>query len=84
MNRCNAAVSQPINGEHLLFAFVTTEANEVMRPIHAKAMPLLLPKSEWENWLNAPPEAVFAMQRQGFAAEKMAAPALLATVPDVD
>jgi putative SOS response-associated peptidase YedK len=29
-------------GEHLLFSFLTTEANEVVRPVHAKAMPVIL------------------------------------------
>jgi putative SOS response-associated peptidase YedK len=28
--------------EHTLFAFLTTASNDVARPIHAKAMPVLL------------------------------------------
>ncbi len=36
-------------GEHLLFAFLTTEANEVVRPIHAKAMPELVLVC-WTGW----------------------------------
>jgi putative SOS response-associated peptidase YedK len=30
------------DGEHRLFAFLTTAANDVVRPIHAKAMPVIL------------------------------------------
>jgi putative SOS response-associated peptidase YedK len=30
------------DGEHLLFGFLTTEANDTVRPIHAKAMPVIL------------------------------------------
>jgi putative SOS response-associated peptidase YedK len=33
-------------GEHQLFAFLTTASNDVVRPIHAKAMPVLLTKPE--------------------------------------
>ena len=37
-------------GEHQLFAFLTTESNDVVRPIHAKAMPVLLRTAEeWET-----------------------------------
>jgi hypothetical protein len=32
-------------GEHRLFAFLTTESNDVVRPVHAKAMPVLLTAS---------------------------------------
>jgi putative SOS response-associated peptidase YedK len=41
------------NGEHRLFAFLTTESNEIVRPIHEKAMPVILtePKA-WDTWLN--------------------------------
>ena len=33
-------------GDHRLFAFLTTESNDVVRPIHAKAMPVLLTTEE--------------------------------------
>lgn len=49
------------NGETTddLFAFLTTEANEVVAAIHPKAMPVILTEpDEWEVWLRSPwPEA---------------------------
>jgi hypothetical protein len=40
-------------GEHQLFAFLTTQSNEIVRPIHAKAMPVLMTKpEEWDTWLD--------------------------------
>lgn len=42
-------------GEHSLFAFLTTQSNDVVRPIHAKAMPVLLTiEQEFDTWLDAP------------------------------
>src|SRR5260221_10584818 len=32
--------------EHLVFSFLTTEANDVVQPIHAKAMPVMLTSGE--------------------------------------
>jgi len=32
----------PAEGEHLLFSFLTTDSNELVKPVHAKAMPVLL------------------------------------------
>jgi putative SOS response-associated peptidase YedK len=38
-----------------LFAFLTTDPNAVIAPIHAKAMPVILTRSdELETWLKAP------------------------------
>jgi len=51
-------------GEHQLFAFLTTESNDVVRPIHAKAMPVLLTtEEEFDNWLVGSLEQVLALQR---------------------
>jgi putative SOS response-associated peptidase YedK len=51
-------------GEHLLFSFLTCEANEIVRPIHAKAMPVMLTTpEEFEVWLLAPVEEALALQR---------------------
>jgi putative SOS response-associated peptidase YedK len=56
--------ADPQEGEHRLFAFLTCEANEVVRPIHAKAMPVLLTTpEECDAWLEGSLEEAMAMQR---------------------
>ncbi|PXA92617.1 hypothetical protein DMC47_23550 [Nostoc sp. 3335mG] len=37
-----------------VFAFLTTEPNEIVRPIHPKAMPVILHDDDEERWLTAP------------------------------
>ncbi len=69
------------SGEHEVFAFVTTEANDIVRPIHAKAMPLILPRERWDEWLDVPPRSTFLMQAASFPAERMAQPGET-TLPD--
>ena len=50
-------------GEHRLFAFLTCDANDVVRPIHAKAMPVMLTTPEDCNaWLTG--------RRRGLAMQK--------------
>lgn len=52
------------SGEHQLFAFLTTESNGDVQPIHAKAMPVLLTRpEEWEAWLLSSPGEALALQR---------------------
>ena len=51
------------HGEHLLYSFLTTEANEVVRPVHGKAMPVLLTAETWNQWLTAPVEDALSLQR---------------------
>ena len=47
--------SDPVQGEHDLFAFLTCAPNEVVGPIHPKAMPVLLTTpEECDAWLGAP------------------------------
>jgi putative SOS response-associated peptidase YedK len=50
-------------GEHLLYAFLTTESNDLVRPIHAKAMPVILSDREaWEIWLTGSVEEALELQ----------------------
>ncbi len=52
------------DGPHELFAFLTTEPNAVVAPIHPKAMPALLTSAEeYETWLTAPVEEALTLQR---------------------
>src|SRR5262249_10585764 len=54
----------PEQGEHLLYGFLTTAANGVVAPIHAKAMPVILRTiEECDAWLAADPEEALKMQR---------------------
>jgi putative SOS response-associated peptidase YedK len=54
----------PMTGKHLLYSFLTTDANKVVAPIHAKAMPVMLTsKEEWKIWLEAPMEEALELQR---------------------
>ena len=56
--------ADPAEGEHRLFSFLTTEANEVVRPIHPKAMPVILTtQDEIDTWLTAPAEVALELQR---------------------
>ena len=56
--------TNPIEGEHQLFGFLTTGANDVVAPIHPKAMPVILTSDrEIERWMTAPPEEALQQQR---------------------
>jgi len=57
-------------GEHRLFSFLTTEANDLVRPIHAKAMPVLLTADAWDTWLESDTPTALALQRP-LAAERL-------------
>jgi putative SOS response-associated peptidase YedK len=47
-----------------LFGFLTTEPNDVVAPIHAKAMPVILTKpEEIETWMTAPADEALTLQR---------------------
>jgi putative SOS response-associated peptidase YedK len=47
-----------------LFAFLTTEANAEVAPIHPKAMPVILTdEGEIDMWLNAPTAVALELQR---------------------
>ncbi|MFZ2030982.1 MAG: SOS response-associated peptidase family protein [Vitreimonas sp.] len=54
---------EPNVGEHKLFSFLTTDANDLVRPVHAKAMPVVLIGADaCQEWLSAPPEQIEAIQ----------------------
>lgn len=54
----------PRFGEHELFAFLTTEANDVVKSIHPKAMPVILTSPEdVEAWLTADWREAKVLQR---------------------
>jgi putative SOS response-associated peptidase YedK len=56
--------ADPVTGEHRLFGFLTTEPNAEVRPIHPKAMPVILKTpAEMEAWLMAPWGEVAQMQK---------------------
>jgi putative SOS response-associated peptidase YedK len=47
-----------------LFAFLTTEPNAIVAPIHPKAMPVILTTAEEiDVWMNAPTEVAMELQR---------------------
>jgi putative SOS response-associated peptidase YedK len=51
-------------GEHRLFAFLTTQSNDVVRPIHAKAMPVLLTtERDFDTWLEGQIDDAISLQR---------------------
>jgi len=56
--------ANPIEGEHQLFGFLTTDANDVVGAIHPKAMPVILTTAdEIETWMTAPAEEALKLQR---------------------
>ena len=53
----------PVEGEHLLYGFLTTEANAEVLPIHPKAMPVILRTAEEiDSWLTLPAPEAMKMQ----------------------
>jgi putative SOS response-associated peptidase YedK len=47
-----------------IFAFLTTEPNGVVEPIHPKAMPVILTKQdEMDHWMTAPTADALSLQR---------------------
>lgn len=55
---------EPVEGEHELFTFLTTSPNAVVKPVHSKAMPVMLTTwDQCEAWLNEPIEEAIQLQR---------------------
>jgi putative SOS response-associated peptidase YedK len=56
--------AKPEEGNHLVFAFLTTAANAEVAPVHPKAMPVCLVSEEQrETWLNGSAEEALKLQR---------------------
>jgi putative SOS response-associated peptidase YedK len=56
--------ANPVEGEHTLFGFLTTEANAVVGPIHPKAMPVILTtEAEVDKWMTTPVPEALELQR---------------------
>ncbi len=56
--------SAPVDGEHQVFGFLTTEANVIVAPIHPKAMPVILTTpEEVERWLSGDAAEALTLQR---------------------
>jgi putative SOS response-associated peptidase YedK len=54
IQRHRGTKSKPIPGPHQVYGFLTTEANAVVKPIHAKAMPVILATDgERDVWMRA-------------------------------
>jgi putative SOS response-associated peptidase YedK len=63
-NGTRGTKAHPVEGEHSLFGFLTTEANDIVGAIHPKAMPVILTTpAEIEQWMTAPTEEVLKLQR---------------------
>lgn len=57
-------MKNPRAGEHELFGFLTCDANEIVKPIHPKAMPVILTEpAEIELWLTAEWKEAKQLQR---------------------
>ena len=56
--------AEPAINNHMIFSFLTTDANNVVGLVHPKAMPvLLLTEEDRETWLTGSFVEVLALQR---------------------
>jgi putative SOS response-associated peptidase YedK len=57
-------------GTHLLFAILTTEPNELTKPVHAEAMPVMLTGDDINIWLEGSTQDALALVKP-FPPERM-------------
>jgi putative SOS response-associated peptidase YedK len=61
---CGSSKLSKLGEDNHLFGFLTTEPNDVVGPVHPKAMPVILTTPEdIETWLTAPAEQALKLQR---------------------
>ncbi len=54
----------PVEGKHRLFSFLTTDPNKVVKPVHDKAMPVILTTAEeCDVWLDGTTAAALKLQK---------------------
>ena len=61
---------QPLAGDQRGFTMVTCDANELVAPIHPKAMITILQPEDWDRWLHGSYDEVVALQRP-YPADRM-------------